>query len=205
MHKKKEESVWLQKIVERFSEVHFDPYIYPFGDRAPDVVPVFIEVSSGSRNKYEWDQDRCVLTLDRVLHSAVHYPHDYGFIPQTICGDGDPLDIIVMGTQPLIPGCIVYARPIAYMIMEDEKGTDEKVLAVLDKDPNFYHIKSFKDLSEYKLKEISTFFETYKKLEKDKWSKVGEWKDTEATKKLIMDTHEAFLKKEQEMKHGLFI
>ena len=94
----------------------FDPYSYPLGSKFPSEVPVYIEVSAGSRNKYEWDQEVGVLALDRVLHSAVHYPANYGFIPQTLCGDGDPLDILVLGSnQPLIPGCIVKARPIGYM------------------------------------------------------------------------------------------
>jgi inorganic pyrophosphatase len=192
--KKKEDSEWLVKAVQRklsFTDKHapFDPYSYPLGGKAPFSVPVFIEVSAGSRNKYEWDQDQGVLTLDRVLHSAVHYPNDYGFIPQTLCGDGDPLDILVMGTQPLIPGCIVRARPIAYMVMEDEKGMDEKVLAVLENDANFHHVRNFNDLAKHKLAEISNFFETYKKLEKDKWAKVGGWGDTAATHELITKSH----------------
>jgi inorganic pyrophosphatase len=204
--KKKEDSEWLVKAVQRKLSVEtmgklrqapFDPYSYPLGSKAPFSVPVFIEVSAGSRNKYEWDQDQGVLTLDRVLHSAVHYPNDYGFIPQTLCGDGDPLDILVMGTQPLIPGCIVRARPIAYMVMEDEKGMDEKVLAVLENDANFHHVRNFNDLAKHKLAEVSNFFETYKKLEKDKWAKVGGWGDTDATYALITKTHNNYLEQER--------
>jgi len=107
-------------------------YDVPLGKRMPDVVPCFIEVSRGSRNKYEWDNSMGFLKLDRVLHSAVFYPHNYGFFPQTLCGDGDPLDVLVMGDLPLVPGSIVDVRPIAYMVMEDEKGMDEKVLVLAD-------------------------------------------------------------------------
>jgi len=160
-------------------------------------------VSAGSRNKYEWDQEYGVMMLDRVLHSAVHYPNDYGFIPQTLCGDGDPLDILVMGTQPLAVGCIVKARPIAYMVMEDEKGMDEKVLAVLSNDANFAHVEKFEDLAKHKLAEVSNFFETYKQLEKDKWAKVGGWKNTDETYELIKKTHENFIEQEKLLEESM--
>jgi len=125
----------------------FDPYSMAIEtDKFPAEVPVFIEVSKESRNKYEWDHDLGVMRLDRVLHSAVFYPYDYGFIPQTLCGDGDPLDVLVMSTCPLIPGCVVQARVICYMIMEDEKGQDEKVLAVNVKDAHFEQVKTMRDL-----------------------------------------------------------
>ena len=159
----------------------------------PNEIPVFIEVSKGSINKYEYDKSSGFLTLDRVLHSAVYYPYDYGFIPQTLCEDEDPLDILVMGSSPLVPGCIAMVRPICYMVMEDEKGKDEKVLGVLSKDPNFDHIQSMQDVPIHKLNEISQFFETYKALEKNKWVKVGEWKDVKETKELIENTHSQFL------------
>ena len=116
----------------------YSPYTLPLKMKNyPREIPVFIEVSKGSRNKYEYNKTTGLLMLDRVLHSAVYYPYDYGFIPQTLCDDGDPLDILVMGTSPMIPGSVAMARPICYMIMEDEKGKDEKVLAVLSEDPNF--------------------------------------------------------------------
>lgn len=171
----------------------FDPYTMNIeGSKYPEVVPCFVEVSKESRNKYEWDHDLGVLTLDRVLHSAVYYPHDYGFIPQTLCGDGDPLDILVMSTSPLLPGCVVQCRPICYMVMEDEKGMDEKVLAVNVKDAHYSDIHTMKDLHEHTLREIAEFFATYKKLEKDKWAKVGGWLGTEDTMKLIKEAHENY-------------
>lgn len=214
INKEKKHSTWMQKSVQRklsmdalptkLRTTPFDPYVFPLDEKCPEIVPVFIEVAAGSRNKYEWNQEHGVMMLDRVLHSAVFYPENYGFIPQTLCGDGDPLDVLVMGSnQPLIPGCIVNARPICHMIMEDEKGMDEKVLAVLANDAAFYHIKSMKDLGEHKLAEVSNFFETYKKLEKDKWAKVGGWQDTAETYQLIRDTHETFLKEEQVLENEL--
>merc|ERR1719226_74939 len=101
---KKDKASWMQKSVQRkvsldalptkLRTTPFDPYMFPLGDKSPEIVPVFIEVSANSRNKYEWDQEYGVMMLDRVLHSAVFYPENYGFIPQTLCGDGDPLDVL---------------------------------------------------------------------------------------------------------------
>mmetsp|Transcript_8988 Transcript_8988/g.14565 ORF Transcript_8988/g.14565 Transcript_8988/m.14565 type:complete len:280 (-) Transcript_8988:636-1475(-) len=153
-------------------------YDVPLGKKMPEVIPCFIEVSRGSRNKYEWDNEMGFLKLDRVLHSAVFYPHNYGFFPQTLCGDGDPLDVLVMGDLPLVPGSLVDVRPIAYMVMEDEKGMDEKVLAVVNKDPHYVEMKTLRDVPEHVLREIAHFFQTYKALEKRKWVKVGGWKGT---------------------------
>lgn len=214
----KPKSSWLQKSISQFTRQHevqqqqtaavtavpapvvklrgpFDPYTMTIeGPKFPQQVPCFVEVSKESRNKYEWDHDLGVLCLDRVLHSAVYYPHDYGFIPQTLCGDGDPLDILVMSTAPLVPGCVVVARPICYMVMEDEKGLDEKVLAVNVKDAHFQHINTMEDLHEHTLLEISEFFATYKRLEKNKWVKIGGWHGTEETRKLVETAHATFLK-----------
>ena len=158
----------------------------------PKEVPCVIEVSAGSRNKYEYDNKLKTIVLDRVLHSACFYPYDYGFIPKTLCGDGDPLDVLVMNTSPLVPGCIVYIRPLAYLVMEDEKGKDEKVLAVSSKDAHWDEYKTLSDVPKHKLDEITQFFQTYKALEKDKWVKTGEWMGTEETYKLINETHEKY-------------
>eukprot|EP00301_Raphidiophrys_heterophryoidea_P023052 c7055_g1_i1.p1 GENE.c7055_g1_i1~~c7055_g1_i1.p1 ORF type:complete len:257 (-),score=75.68 c7055_g1_i1:74-817(-) len=170
-------------------------YDLPLGKKFPERIPTVIEVSKGSRNKYEWDEDIGFLVLDRVLHSAVFYPYDYGFVPQTLCEDGDPLDVLVMGDSPIAPGSVVHARPIAYMVMEDEKGKDEKVLAVSAKDPFFENIKTLSDLSEPTLRQITQFFETYKALEKGKWVKVGGWKTTSETHELLAHTHNQYLLK----------
>ena len=144
--------------------------------------------------RYEWDEESGVLRLDRVLHSAVFYPFDYGFIPQTLCGDGDPLDVLVMGDSPIVPGAVVDVRPIAYMVMEDEKGMDEKMLAVSAKDPRFKDVHTLRDMPEATLREIAHFFETYKMLERGKWVKVGGWKGTDDTIDLLQRTHETYKK-----------
>ena len=163
-------------------------------DKYPKSLPAFIEVSQGSRMKYEWSHKKKALELDRVLHSAVFYPHNYGFIPQTLCDDGDPLDVLVMCDGPLIPGSFVTIRPICYMVMEDEKGLDEKLLAIAEKDPNYNHIFNMDQIPRHKLDEISNFFETYKSLEKEKWVKVGEWRSLEDAYNLIKSTHEKYTK-----------
>ena len=159
----------------------------------PKCIPSFIEVSQHSRMKYEWSHKKKALELDRVLHSAVFYPHNYGFIPQTLCDDGDPLDVLVMCDGPLVPGCFVDIRPICYMIMEDEKGLDEKLLAVSEKDPHYNHIHTMDDIPQHKLNEISQFFETYKVLEKKKWVKIGIWKNTNDTYDLIDISHKKYI------------
>ena len=159
----------------------------------PKSIPAFIEVSQYSRMKYEWSHQKNALELDRVLHSAVFYPHNYGFIPQTLCDDGDPLDVLVMCDGPIVPGSFVDIRPICYMVMEDEKGIDEKLLAIAEKDPNYNHIFSMDDIPSHKLNEISQFFETYKSLEKKKWVKVGDWKNTNDAISLIKKSHDNYL------------
>ncbi|CAM9887414.1 unnamed protein product [Ectocarpus sp. 4 AP-2014] len=182
-----------------------EAYSLPIGRTSPQVCNCFIEVSRESRMKYEWDEETNMLKLDRVLHGAAFYPHDYGFIPQTLCGDGDPLDVLVLGTSALQPGSIVDVRPLGFMCMEDEKGLDEKVLAVPDKDPRFNHMTSLRDVPEHVLREITNFFETYKQLEKSKWVKVGGWKGTTDTHELIEKTNEKFLEEKKGIKdkqHG---
>ena len=169
----------------------YSVYDLPIGKKFPRVMPCFIEVAKGSRNKYEWDEHIGFLRLDRVLHSAVFYPHNYGFYPQTLCGDGDPLDVLVLG-ETLAPGCVVDVRALGYMIMEDEKGLDEKVLAVPVNDPRFEEYRTLRDVPEHLLREIAHFFETYKALEKKKWAKVGGWKGTEDTLLLIEQTHATY-------------
>lgn len=161
----------------------------------PQIVPVYIEVSTNSRCKYEYDDKTRFLTLDRILHSSVVYPHNYGFIPQTHCEDGDPLDIMVLSSELLKPGTIVWVRPIGYLDMEDEKGKDEKVLAVLISDPHYDEVKELDKVSNHKLQEISNFFDTYKHLENNKWVKVGNWYNRQDTLKLIEKCHLNFFTK----------
>jgi len=166
-----------------------DMYAYPIGKDYPNIVPVMIEVSKDSNIKYEWDNHRSVMMLDRILHSSVRYPENYGFIPQTLCDDGDPLDILVLCNYALQPGTIVNVRPICYMDMSDEKGGDQKVLGIIEGDPYCKHKQSKSDISDHKLAEITEFFSTYKNLEKDKWVTIDKWYDTEDTLQLIKDSH----------------
>jgi inorganic pyrophosphatase len=128
--------------------------------------PVIIEVPKGCKNKYELDKETGLLRLDRVLFSAVHYPADYGFIPRTFCDDGDPLDALVLGQEPLHPLTVVEARAIGVMRMRDEKGIDDKIVAVSVKDPAFSDYSSHEQLPGHVLREMRRFFVDYKVLER---------------------------------------
>jgi len=127
--------------------------------------PVVIEVPMGSKNKYELDKETGLLRLDRVLYSAVHYPANYGFIPRTYCEDGDPLDALVLGQEPVTPLTMMEARAIGVMRMRDEKGLDDKIIAVSVKDPAFADYTDHAQLPTHLLREIRRFFEDYKTLE----------------------------------------
>jgi inorganic pyrophosphatase len=127
--------------------------------------PVIIEVPKGSKNKYELDKETGLLRLDRVLYSAVHYPADYGFIPRTFCDDGDPLDALVISQDPVHPLTLVEARAIGVMRMRDEKGIDDKIVAVSVRDPAFAEITDKTQLPGHMLRQIRRFFEDYKVLE----------------------------------------
>ena len=127
--------------------------------------PVIIEIPKGSKNKYELDKETGLLRLDRVLYSAVHYPADYGFIPRTFCDDGDPLDALVLGQEPVYPLTIVEARAIGVMRMRDEKGIDDKILAVSVYDPAFADYTDKSQLPAHLMRELRRFFEDYKALE----------------------------------------
>jgi inorganic pyrophosphatase len=127
--------------------------------------PVVIEVPQGSKNKYELDKETGLLRLDRVLYSAVHYPANYGFIPRTFCDDGDPLDALVLGQEPVHPLTVVEARAVGVMRMRDEKGIDDKIVAVSVRDPAFMDCTDHGQLPQHVLREIRRFFEDYKQLE----------------------------------------
>src|SRR5262249_20020062 len=127
--------------------------------------PVVIEIPKGSKNKYELDKETGLLRLDRVLYSAVHYPADYGFIPRTYCGDGDPLDVLVLAQEPVYPLTIVEARAIGVMRMRDEKGVDDKIVAVSVRDPSFADYTDKAQLPAHVLRQFRRFFEDYKVLE----------------------------------------
>lgn len=163
----------------------------PLGKKAPHIINTVVENPAGSPNKFEYDEEMDEIKLDRILHSPVHFPLNYCFVPQTRAEDGDHLDALVITSTPMFPGCVVSARVIGAIDMEDEAGQDWKILAVAEKDPRSAHIQSADDLGEHFKKEITHFFEEYKKLE-GKWMKVKEWLDKEDAYRLIKEGEERF-------------
>lgn len=159
------------------------------GDNLPDIFNVVVEIPKDSTHKYELDKELGVFTLDRPLHTSVHYPGDYGYVPSTLAEDGDPLDVLVKIDKPTFPGCIIKCRPIGVLPMLDEGAIDNKVLAVPVKDPRTQDIKDVSKLSKHFRDEIDHFFRVYKELENkktitDEWLGAGEAKD------IIMKCHE---------------
>lgn len=150
----------------------------------PGILNVLIEIPGGSKNKYEFDKDLQAFALDRVLYSSVRYPYDYGFVPNTLADDGDPLDGMVIMDEPTFPGCVIAARPIGMLEMIDGGDRDEKILCVPDKDPRYAHVKSLKDLAPHRLEEIAEFFRSYKNLEK-KVTEILGWQDVDKVAPLV--------------------
>lgn len=140
-----------------------------------DEMNVIIEIPKFSKNKYEIDKETGIIALDRVMHSAQDYPFDYGFVPQTLFDDGDALDVVLVTTYPLMPGILVKARPVAVMEMIDGGDRDDKIVAVPVDDPRFSDLNDLGDLNRHFVKEMTHFFETYKKIQ-NKEVKIGEWK-----------------------------
>lgn len=130
-----------------------------------DSITTIIEINKGSKNKYEIDKKTGLIALDRVLHTSQDYPFDYGFVPQTLWEDGDPLDVVVLTTYPLVPGIMVKVRPVAVLSMVDGGDSDAKVIAVPEEDPRWDSVKDLADINPHTLKEIDHFFLTYKKLQ----------------------------------------
>jgi inorganic pyrophosphatase len=141
---------------------------------AAETFTAVIEIPKGSRNKYEYDHEMHAIKLDRFLFASVVYPTDYGFIPDTLSLDGDPLDVMVCVSEPTFPGCVIEVKPIALFRMEDDKGVDDKVLAVPCSDPNWSGLQTLDDLAEQLRDEIEHFFSVYKDLERKK-VKVDGW------------------------------
>jgi len=131
-----------------------------------EMFPAFIEIPKGSKVKYELDKETGLLKVDRILFSAVHYPANYGFIPQTYCDDGDALDVLVLCQEPVDPFCIMRARAIGLMQMRDEKGGDDKIIAVHLDDPAYSHYSHIREVPQHTLHELKRFFEDYKTLER---------------------------------------
>lgn len=160
------------------------------GDNVPDAFNVVIEIPMNADPvKYEVDKESGAIFVDRFMSTAMHYPTNYGYVPKTLSGDGDPVDVLVITPVPLIPGVVVTCRPIGILMMEDEAGIDGKVLAVpVDKIlPIYTHWQKPEDMNPLRLKTIAHFFEHYKDLEPGKWVKIMGWEGPEAAKKEIMD------------------
>lgn len=157
----------------------------------PFTVETVVEIPRGARNKYEYDDARGIIRLDRVLYSSVHYPTDYGFIPETLAADGDHLDILVIIEEPTFPGCHMRARPIGVLNMIDEKGEDQKILAVPVGDPKSDGILDIDDLSPHWLREIENFFDTYKTLENLR-TVVRGWGHVDSAVQIINECHSRY-------------
>jgi len=160
------------------------------GDNPPHDVNVVIEIPLGGEPvKYELDKKSGALFVDRFLHTAMHYPANYGFIPHTLSGDGDPVDVIVVGHVPVVPGAVIRSRPIGALQMEDEGGPDEKIVAVpVDKLHPFYSgVKNYTDLPAILSEQIAHFFKHYKDLEKGKWVTIVRWVDAAGARKMIRE------------------
>lgn len=165
------------------------------GQNLPNDINVIIEIPAYSNPvKYEVNKDSGVLFVDRFMSTSMHYPCNYGYMPRTLCQDGDPLDVLVMAPFPLLNGSVIRCRPIGMLIMSDEAGEDSKLLAVpVDKLSSLYtEIKSYRDVNEMTLKSIAHFFEHYKDLEPGKWVKIGGWQDVDAARNEIMMSFERY-------------
>lgn len=155
-------------------------------------VDVLIEIPRGSRSKYELDEKTGRLRLDRVLYSSMHYPTDYGFILDTLARDGDHLDVLLLCEEPAVPGSLQTARPVGMLDMEDEKGPDEKILAVPTGDPRFADARTLDDVAPHWRLEIQTFFHSYKELEGGKGATVREWRGVDEAWRVIEDARRRF-------------
>lgn len=163
----------------------------PIGKNPPDDINVIVEVPVGGEPiKYEMDKAAGAMYVDRFLYTPMRYPGNYGFVPHTLCGDGDPIDVIIANQRPIIPGAIISCRPIGVLLMEDEGGTDEKVIAVptskLTK--RYDKVHTVDDLPQITLDQIKHFFEHYKDLEPGKWVKILAWKGADEARRLILES-----------------
>lgn len=163
------------------------------GRNPPEDVNVIVEVPVGGQPiKYEMDKEAGTLVVDRFLYTPMTYPGNYGFVPHTLSGDGDPIDVLVCNTRQLIPGCVINVRPIGVLVMEDNAGQDEKVIAVPSPHltRRYEGVHDYSDLPEITLKQIEHFFGHYKDLEPGKWVKIGGWHDATAARRMIAEAIE---------------
>jgi inorganic pyrophosphatase len=163
----------------------------PIGKNPPEDINVIIEVSVGGEPiKYEMDKDAGAMYVDRFLYTPMRYPGNYGFVPHTLCGDGDPIDVIVVNQRPIVPGAIMSCRPIGVLLMEDESGQDEKIIAVpshkLSK--RYDDVHDITDVPDITIAQVKHFFEHYKDLEPGKWVKITGVEGADAAKRLIVES-----------------
>jgi len=162
----------------------------PIGKDVPNDLNVIIENPKGAAPvKYEMDKESGMIFVDRFVHTAMFYPANYGFIPHTLSGDGDPVDVMVLGELPVIPGAVLRSRPVGVLLMEDDGGKDEKIIAVPVSKMHPYHddVNDIEDVKQILRDQIEHFFTHYKDLEKGKWAKVLGWDNAERAKKLIVE------------------
>ena len=167
----------------------------PVGENPPESLNVIIEVPVGGEPvKYELDKASGALFVDRILHTPMRYPANYGFVPHTLSPDGDPLDALVIARSPFVPGAVVRARPIAVLNLEDEHGGDEKLVCVPDDKtfPYYTDVTEKNDLPEIVLQQIEHFFTHYKDLEKEKWVRVGIWGGADDAKRITLEAIERY-------------
>ena len=163
------------------------------GDEMPDFFPAVIEVPKGSKNKYELDKESGLIRVDRVLFSSIHYPANYGFIPRTFCEDDDPLDVLVLGQEAVVPLTIMLAKPIGVMKMRDDGEADDKIIAVHANDPEYSHYHSITQLPPHRISELRNFFENYPALE-HKEVVVDHFLDVDDAKKVLLAATELYRK-----------
>ncbi len=171
----------------------------PAGKDLPNDFNVIIEISAnGQPTKYELDKETGLLTVDRFMPTSMVYPANYGYVPSTLCDDGDPADVLVLTPGPVQAGSLIRCRAIGMLPMTDESGGDNKILAVPVEKVcvEFAHIKELADISEIVLKRISHFFNRYKELEPNKWVKVGDWQPRQAAEKELLDSVKCYQEKE---------
>jgi inorganic pyrophosphatase len=164
----------------------------PSGPEIPSVINAVIEIPKGSHHKYEYDKKLNVFRLDRTLHSPVHYPGAYGFVPRTLAEDGDPLDVVVIIDGPTFTGCLIEVRPLGVLVMRDDMGLDHKILAVPVSDPRMREVHGLQHLPSHYLKEVDYFFNIYKELEGKKSDTYG-WEDRVVAFQVIEDSIRRFL------------
>ncbi|MGI0023541.1 MAG: inorganic diphosphatase [Nitrososphaera sp.] len=166
------------------------------GKNPPEEINVVIEIPKGSNIKYELDGETGAIFVDRKLFTAMFYPCNYGFVPQTREKDGDPVDVLVLGNDPVVPGAVIRANPVGVLITADEKGEDAKIVAVpiAKVDPSFSDVKDINTVPQHIQEQIKHFFEHYKELEKGKYVKVKSWENKESARKKISEALERYRK-----------